>query len=143
MGIIQDLLTEVPLSAVMRERVALAEEKYERATKESEGYKQRIAALEHEIEILRALVPSQSAGELGADTTRVLVYFFKAPQVEQRDVGNAARAMNMERNVLQYHLDRLKDAGLAQSAGGNYLHGHSYWALTSDGRRHVVENKLV
>jgi hypothetical protein len=43
MGLLQDLLTEVPLSAVLRERVALAEDRYERAIKESEGYKQRIA----------------------------------------------------------------------------------------------------
>ena len=54
MGLLQDLLKEVPLSSVLKERVALAEEKYENAVKEMEGYKQRIAALERENEILRA-----------------------------------------------------------------------------------------
>jgi hypothetical protein len=39
MGAIQDLLTEVPLSAVLKERVALADQKYERAKEEIEGYR--------------------------------------------------------------------------------------------------------
>jgi hypothetical protein len=40
MSLLQDLLTEVPLSAPLRARIALAEEKYVRANEEiDEGYK--------------------------------------------------------------------------------------------------------
>jgi cell division protein FtsB len=53
MGTIQDLLTEVPLSAVLKERVALADQRYERAKEEIEEQKKRIAVLEREIETLR------------------------------------------------------------------------------------------
>jgi DNA-binding transcriptional ArsR family regulator len=143
MGALMDLLQEVPLSAVLQERVKLADEKLARAIEENEDYKRKIAALVHEIEILRALIPAKSESALGDDTARVLVYIFKAAHQEERDVGAMARALKMERGVLQYHLDRLKEAGMAARTSGNYISGHIYWGLTPEGRRHAVENKLI
>jgi hypothetical protein len=76
---------------------------------------------------------------LNDDTVRVLIHIFRTRRLEDRDVGAMARALNLERGVLEYHPDRLADAELAETAGGNYLHGHVYWALTPKGRQHVVE----
>lgn len=143
MGLIQDLFKEIPLSSVLRERVALAEEKYERANQESAELRKKVGDLEGENDRLRALVAPQSDGALGEDTSRVLVALFKATRKEDRDVGLLAQRLQMERGVLQYHLDRLHENGLAQSTGGNYLHGHVYWGLMPDGRKYAVENKLV
>jgi hypothetical protein len=144
MGAIQDLLTEVPLSAVLKERVALADQKYERAREEIEGYKRRITDLEREVESLRARIPSELSPDFGADAARVLVHLFRAAaQMEARDVGNMARTLGIERGMLQYHLDQIRDAGLADVASANYVHGHVYWALKPDGRRYVVERKLI
>jgi hypothetical protein len=142
MSLLQELLKEVPLSSVLRERVALAEDKFERASKEIDGYRQRIAALERENEELRAQIPS-GPPSIDADTARVLVTIFRAADMEDRDIGIMARKLSMERGVLQYYLDRLKEAGLADVTGGNYLHGHVYWGLTPKGRQHVVEGKLI
>ena len=145
MGWLQDLLKEVPLSNVLRERVALAEETYDRAIREIEDYKQRIAALERENETLtlRAQVPSEPASGLGKDTVRVLVHLFGAEEIDDRDIGAMSRELAMERGVLEYHLDRLKKSGLADVTGGNYALEHVYWAVTPEGRRHVVEGKLI
>jgi DNA-binding transcriptional ArsR family regulator len=143
MGWLQELLKEVPLSSVLKERVALAEEKFERASKEIESCKQRIAALERENEMLHAQIPSEVPIALGSDTARVLVSLFRAANMEERDVGAIARKLAMERGVLQYHLDRLQEAGLADVTGSNYLDGHVYWGLTTEGRRYVVEHKLI
>jgi len=120
MGSIQDLLQEVPLAAVLRERVARADQKYEAVIRQAEELKQRVAALERENAELRALIPHRSEAALGEDTTRVLVHIFKASGTEDRDVGAMARALGMERGVLQYHLDRLKEAGLADITGANF-----------------------
>jgi predicted ArsR family transcriptional regulator len=60
-----------------------------------------------------------------------------------RDVGAMAEKLRFERNVLQCHLDRLQETGLVETTGGNYLHGHVYWALIPEGRRYVVESKLI
>jgi hypothetical protein len=57
MGAIQDLLQEVPLSAVLRERVALAEQKYEAAMTENAELRRQLRALENENATLRALTP--------------------------------------------------------------------------------------
>jgi hypothetical protein len=57
----QDLLQEVPLSSVLRERVALAEQRYGPAIQELENYKKRIAAVEQENETLRAQIPPEPA----------------------------------------------------------------------------------
>jgi hypothetical protein len=67
-----------------------------------------------------------------------------------------AEALGMERGVLQYHLDRLDGAGLARTAGGNYLHGHTYiftgtpissrahlLGTRTKGRQYVVEHNLI
>jgi DNA-binding transcriptional ArsR family regulator len=143
MGSIQDLLQEVPLAAVLRERVALADQKYEAALRDVEQLQRKVAALEKENAELRAQIPQTKQAALSDDTNRVLVHIFRAEQLEERDVGVMASALGLERSVMQYHLDLLREAGLAESAGGNYVHRHIYWALKPEGRRHVVEGKLI
>jgi hypothetical protein len=98
MGAIQDLLQEVPLSAVLRERVALAEQKYEIATRENADLKQRLVLMEKENAALRGLIPRQERGVVGADTARVLVHLFRAEGVA-RDVFITARMLQMEKGV--------------------------------------------
>ena len=145
MGWLQDLLSEVPLSAVLRERVRLAEERYERALQDIETHKTRIKELESENEALRTTraLPKPSGGDLDEVTTRVLVHLFKTDKSEQRDVGIVAAVLDLERSVLMYHLERLDDAGLAENTGFNTMSGAVYWALTSEGRRYVVERGLT
>ena len=144
MSLLQDLFKEVPLSSVLRERVALAEEKYERASREAETYKQRIAALERQNETLRVQISSKPVvNGLSSDTARVLVHLFRARDMYARDVGAMAEKLRFERVVLQHHLDGLQETGLAETTGVNCLHGHVYWAPTPEGRRYVVESKLI
>jgi DNA-binding MarR family transcriptional regulator len=143
MGILQDLLKEVPLSAVLKERVALAEEKYRAAIDQVDTLKKRVTELEGANLRLKGSAKPDCAPPLKDDTKRVLIALFKASTIEDRDVGALARAMQMDRSVLQYHLDRLDEARFAACTGGNYLHGHTYWALTSEGRQFAVEGSLV
>ena len=63
-SVLQELLTEVPLSAVLRERVARAEERYAR---ELENCRQRVAAVERENEALRAKIQAGPASGLKGD----------------------------------------------------------------------------
>ncbi len=142
MAWLQDLLQEVPLSAVLKERVALAEQKYENAMRELENLRRQVAALEKATAELRAQLPQSQANPLDAATAGVLVYLFRA-EGDERDVGIMARSLRIERGVAQYHLDSLKEANLVVCTGGNYLHHHTYWSLTAAGRRYVVENKLI
>jgi DNA-binding HxlR family transcriptional regulator len=141
-GTIQDLLQEVPLQAVLRERVALAEQRYEHIAEENAELKERVRTLEKENSVLRSQVPTPQTGKFDEATNRVLIHFFRARD-EMQDVGNAARSLQLEEGVLKYHLDELKGAGFATCTGGNYVYGHVYWGLTPAGRKYVVENRLV
>src|SRR5262249_11264622 len=86
---------------------------------------------------------AQEPTDLSEDTVNVLVHMFKTKSQEDRDVGVMASSLGLEGNVLQYHLDRLQEANLAESTGFNYVLERVYWDLTAEGRRYVVEHKLV
>jgi hypothetical protein len=142
MSLLQDLLQEVPLSAVLRERVTLAESRFAEANRQMETLKQRVQTLEIENAELRAQIPKGGV-QLSPDTCRVLVHLFRTRELEERDVGAMADALQMEGGVLQYHLDCLQESNLADVSGGNYVHGHVYWTSTPEGRRYVVEQRLI
>lgn len=138
MGWLQDLLQEVQLSGVLLERVKAAEEQY---TQQITSLTQRVAHLEKENAGLRDQLPKPS--EVQNDTTRVLLALFRAPDIDHREVRVISRQLEMERSVLQYHLDQLEEAGLATLGGGNYVTGAVYWSLTPAGRKKVVEERLA
>lgn len=142
MGWIQDALKELQLSPVMRERVALAEQKYAQAVAEAEEGRRRVAELEKEVAELRAQLPSKPADGLDDATCQVLVYLFRC-RGENCDVGVLAQRLQMERGIAEYHLDQLNTRGLAKAQGGNYVTGAVYWGPTPEGRSYVVENGLI
>jgi hypothetical protein len=143
MSLVQDLLKEVPLSAVLQERVKLAEDRFAAANREVESLKQRISVLEKENAELRGQIPHGAEVSLSADTGRVLVQLFRARESEDSDVGVMSHALGMERSVVQFHLDQLQELNLADVTGSNFMHGHVYWALTPAGRKYAVERKLI
>jgi hypothetical protein len=84
----------------------------------------------------------QVEGELSDAATRVLVHLFTTHERQQREVGAMASKLALDRGVLEYHLDQLNEAKFAERAAINYRFGHVYWAITSEGRKYVVERKL-
>ena len=52
-----------------------------------------------------------------------------------------AIALGFERGILEYHLDRLRAAKLADITG--FLDDDSHWAITAEGRPYVVDRKLI
>lgn len=80
---------------------------------------------------------------LDDDAKRLLVYMFRAVELEDRDVGAMAARLGLEVGVLQYHLDRLAELGFADISGSHPDLGHVYWYLLPEGRRYVVERKLI
>jgi sugar diacid utilization regulator len=142
MGWLEDIVKEVPLSAVLKERLAFEQQKHEAAIQQVEDLKKKVAALERENGELRAQIPQEGDASLDEDTTRVLVHIFKARVIDDRDVRQMARALKMDGEILKYHLDRLDEAGLTLMSGAN-MDGSLYWGLTPRGRQYVVERKLI
>jgi len=152
MGAIADLLTEIPLSAVLRERVKLVEQKYELPEGENSALKDKVAKFEQENAGLRARIPAIPSDDLSDDDKKMLTGLFHARNdhtggpfeepVAENDVNALARHTGMDWNTAHYHLDRLAKRGLVENTGSNALYGHSYWSLTERGRAYVVENGL-
>jgi DNA-binding transcriptional ArsR family regulator len=144
MGWLQDLLKDIPVSAVLEQRVKLADDKYEAIARELEQCKQENANLKREIadlkrenERLRAQLPSSDIA-LSEDTVRVLVYMFDETQMDYRGVEWMADRLEMTQGVLRYHLDELKKAGFAHCTGFDV--SDEYWAVQPDGRKYVMES---
>jgi hypothetical protein len=87
--------------------------------------------------------PQQRQNDLREETIRILAHMFKMRDRERLHVGAMAMELQLERNILQYHLDRLQQAQLADLTSFNTVSGHVYWDLTKAGRRFVFERKLV
>ena len=152
MGAIADLLTEIPLSAVLRERVKLVEQKYELPEGENSALKDKVAKLEQENAELRERIPAIPSDDLSDDDKKMLTGLFHARNdrtggpfeepVAENDVNALARHTGMDQGTAHYHLDRLAKRGLVENTGSDALYGYSYWSLTERGRAYVVENDL-
>ena len=86
--------------------------------------------------------PKARSGDHGAETEKVMIHLFKAND-DSRGNKTMAHFLKMEAGMLEYHLDRLREAGYADSGIGNYMTDEWFWSLTPEGRRYVVEHKLV
>jgi hypothetical protein len=67
---------------------------------------------------------------------------FNMGSEHRRELRMMAIELQMQKNMLQYHLDCLDRAGLASMISWNYARGDVYWDLTVDGRRYVVQHDL-
>ncbi len=88
-------------------------------------------------------IQTHSNSDLDDDAQRVLVYLFKTGSVDDRTVRIMSSRLSMDEGMLKYHLDCLDENGFAENAGGNYVSGDIYWAITPKGRRYAVDRKLV
>jgi hypothetical protein len=106
MGAIADLLTEIPLSAVLRERVKLFEQKYELPEGENSALKDKVAKFEQENAGLRARIPAIPSDDLSDDDKKMLTGLFHARNdhtggpfeepVAENDVNALARRLGMD-----------------------------------------------
>lgn len=151
MAWIVDLLKDVPLSAVLKERLEFEEARHQATLDENAALldenatlSQKVAALESELSQLREKNPEDSTSGLNDDARRILVYLFE-------NYGNRAncavrpmcRNFEINEGMLEYHLDDLAASGLAQCTGSNYRDGNVFWGITEQGRRFVVQNQMV
>ena len=143
MGWLVDLLKEVPLSAVLRERISLADKELDKEKAEAEALRKERDDLKREVEQLRSQIASDvDHGDLSQETCRVLVYLFLADG-DDCETGLMAHELQMKRSVTNYHLDLLQERGLVHCIGGNVIDGSVFWGLTPEGRRYVVERGLL
>ena len=139
MGWLQDWLKEVPLSAVMQQRVTLAEERFAKVEAEAEELRRKVAELEKENRKLKDAIPKQRP--LSNEQNRILVLMFEKNSGKCSD-SYLRNELDIIPNMLRYHIETLQELLLVRRAD-EYFDSHDVWELTAKGRRYVVENGLL
>lgn len=149
MGWLKELLTDIPLSEVLKERIALADDKVRKAELDQQelvskldAANEKIGRIERELsEFRKQSTEDQVGNKLDGDAARVLGYLFNA-KGDERDTRRISRSLDLQEGMLDYHLDTLEELDFAVCSGGNYVSGAVYWDITPAGRKFAVENIL-
>ena len=152
-GEIERLITEHGSAAILRERLALAADQYAALEKkvselqcENETLRTQLKQRQRENEKLRELVANRTEQPSDFDETtyRVLKIFFD--QSDDVSVDQIARHVGVERGVVQYQFDLLREAGfiIRTRPGIQTMSGSSppMYSITPEGRKCVVKNKI-
>jgi len=146
MGWVSDLLKEYPALSVAKERLALAEtkfqeleNKYAQLSTENERLKAENLQLREKL----AGFEKAKKGDLQPELCNLLVHLFTYHDRNNTHLDAIARSLGVESQMARYYLDKLVERNLVVVTGGNYVRGHTYYGLTDQGRAFVVENGLL
>ncbi len=152
MGWITDLLQELPLSAVQRERLSLAEQKYALLETANADLKSKYAVLESENNALKidkenlrqeiqrrddVVQKEKSHGKhLEKETENTLKMFVKNPRPREDQI---AQLLGMPHELAMFHIGELDAAKMVVE---HYDEG-TFWALTHEGRKYLASHGLI
>ena len=146
MGWFGDLLKEVPMTAVLRERLELEKERIDakmaEMQKEIDQYKAISEEQNQELERLRALVPADNGVQLQQQTIDVLTWLFNA-SAEQRHEFALAQALQLKNEIVKHHIRTLREAGFIQQTSIASSMGPALWTILQPGSEYVIQNGLT
>jgi len=144
MGIITDILKDIPLSAVLRERLAdqekkmLALETENLALKnENSDLKALVENLRQEIQQTKDIQKEKSHGILLEEIEEnILLSIRKAATLDQ-----VAQTQQISSDIAKMHLRKLFDHGLATTRQG--ADRKLYWHIKEPGTKYLIEHKRI
>ena len=150
MGWIIDLLKDIPLSAVVKEKLIDAEKKILVLEQQNEYLQTNLNQANKEIERLNQIINGMKAKKDDSKkhydpvTEQILKQFFNAGK--GLSINDFTSIMLMNISTIQYHFDILLQNGLITQTKAGF---ESSWTgesspdmydLTHDGRKYVIEN---
>ena len=143
MGLITDLIKEYPALSVAKERLALAQEKYDALSMENEKLKAKVKYLEQENKQLKTkldeIVPH---GE--ENLSEIEINILKLFGIAGHDlvIDAVASRLGLSQTKTEYYLSKLCDEeylGFPLIMGG----GETEYYLQQKGREYLVKNDLI
>ena len=142
MCIITDILKEIPLSAVLREKII----DLEKTMSEKDA---KIKELEISLQNASLIIEQQTqktkklenfSQDTSLEENEIKIILFLANTKEDRRTSeNMSRSLKINLQVIKFHLEELKKY--------NFIKYKPYfpssWYLTQEGRRYLIENKLI
>jgi predicted nuclease with TOPRIM domain len=157
MGFITDLLKDIPLSAVIREKLIEAEKKLSVFEQQNKNLQANLNQATKEIESLKKLnqelqrATSQKKKKLDKVTEQILKQFFDIGR--DLPLEHFMSTLSLEISIVEYHFDLLLEGGFIQQAtighSGNTLIDARFggdsstpntFQITPNGRKYIVEN---
>ena len=133
MGWISDLLKEIPLSAVLREKLVLVEERL----KELEEENTRLSA---ENERLHQLHDAHAAPALSEAEVNILKLLAQNPRfIDERQIG---AALGLSTTKADYYVTKLDRAGYLRTPMV-VVDGDFTYQLSQQGREYLISNNLI
>ena len=138
MGWITDWLKEIPLSAVLREKLSDLEKEHERTTAENKALKTENTVLKSQNHDLKTKLDAachedSQASDIEKDAEKILVLLAKSPMHSER----IAETLGMNPQVTEFHLHELlqREFAFPVTLGG--------WRLNQEGRRYLIQRNLI
>jgi chromosome segregation ATPase len=146
MGFITDLLKDIPLSAVLRERLAEADQKVSaleaqvrKLETESTQLRATVKQKDAEIERLLAQTQKQQTAGLAEIEKRILLMLASEGSIGEGDI---AKRLGVGQHVADHHLEKLEDAQMIWAEKATY--GVPLcWQLMRPGRDYLIEHGLL
>jgi len=132
MGILIDILKEIPISAVLRSKLEEQEKKYEALEAENTKLKEENQKLQSKVNELTI------SDELCEDEVKILKFLSSSSQEFTAEM--IARSLGLNPTKTEYYLEKMwsKYVGTAE-----YVGRPPEYYLAQQGRQYLVENDLV
>lgn len=143
MGIITDILKDIPLSAVLRERLADQETKMAALEAENTTFKKAnsdlkslVVNLRQEIQRRDDIIQKEKSHDnlLSDIEVKILLYLASNNNKPSKQI---AAAIDITDTVVNYHLVEMNGKSLVAS------YAPDIWCLEHKGRKYLIENKLI
>jgi hypothetical protein len=145
---IEKLINEHGSAVILRERIALAEDKYSALEKKAidlEAENQRLKLNNYELKEELGNLKDELAKFHGEslDSVKESILLFLSKQHEDTDIFAEHVAGNIQIGavVARHHLDELKDKKFVSV--GYMTNSPPHWHLAKEGRRYLFEHKLI
>lgn len=160
---LEKLINEHGSATILKERIALANDKFSALEKEFAASKQQVTDLKTRVteletenqsfkldneklrqEIQRRNDESEKEKEkshgnsLEEIKVKILIYM---ANYEETYVGSVASALGIGLQTAQFHMEELVDANMINMSC--YFGGESTWYLAQDGRKYLVRSNLI
>lgn len=149
MGLVADLLKDIPLSSVLKEKIATFEEENATLKQENASLKDDIRALTTKVQKLEAEVVSlkdeiktlAQPDTVPDEQVKILAYLADEGALHFRD----SMAINLHLNHarLDYFLEKLKEREYVSWIGGSTAGESIRYFLTPKGRDYLFRNNLI
>ena len=132
MGILIDILKEIPINAVLRDKLQELEKKYEELEAENVKLKEENLKLRSKVQELT------SSDQLCENEVKILILMSSLNQ--SLSAEQIASGLGLNLTKIKYYLGRMDDQYVYSA---HLVGSHSLHSLTQKGREYLVENDLV